>query len=155
MTWLAPHPEGIPLPRTSPASRPFWDACAREELRFERCADCGGAGLVATGWCRHCGGDRLRWERSRGEGALYSWSVVWRPQSPAFRVPYAAAIVRLEEGFDMLANIIGCHTDQLRSGLAVEVAFHAIGDGVLLPYFQPRGDAAGGAGTAPGAGAAT
>jgi uncharacterized OB-fold protein len=56
---------------------------------------------------------------------------------PAFSVPYAVAIVRLDEGYDMVTNIIGCSPDEVRTGTRVIVEFHDVGEGVNLPYFRP------------------
>ena len=43
MTLLVPQPEGIPLPSPSELSRPYWEALAAGELRFQRCGACGAA----------------------------------------------------------------------------------------------------------------
>jgi hypothetical protein len=63
---------------------------------------------------------------------------VWRPQTPAFVVPYVPIIVDLDEGWDLLSNLIGCEFDEVEIGMRVEVDFRATasGDG-LLPYFRP------------------
>jgi uncharacterized OB-fold protein len=137
---LQPHPEGIPVPSPSPISRPYWDGCRRGELLYERCADCGHAVFEPAPRCRWCASVRLEWARSNGTGSVYSWSVVWRPQTPAFAVPYVCAIVDVDEGYQMLANVIGCRPDEVRSGMRVAVEFHPIGGGFALPYFRPVGD---------------
>jgi uncharacterized OB-fold protein len=46
-------------------------------------------------------------------------------------------IVTMEEGWWMLANLVGCEADSVAIGLAVEVEFHALDDGFVLPYFHP------------------
>jgi hypothetical protein len=63
---------------------------------------------------------------------------VWRPQTPAFVVPYVPIIVDLDEGWDLLSNLIGCESDEVEIGMRVEVDFRATasGDG-SLPYFRP------------------
>jgi uncharacterized OB-fold protein len=63
--------------------------------------------------------------------------VVWRPPDPSFAVPYAPAIVRLDEGFWLTTAMVGCEPEELAEGLRVAVTFHAISDGVTLPYFTP------------------
>jgi uncharacterized OB-fold protein len=87
--------------------------------------------------CAACGDGALSWERSEGRGRLYSWTVVWRPQHPSFQVPYAPAIVLLDEGFYLMTAIVGCEPDDLRADLPVAVEFHAANDDVTLPYFRP------------------
>ena len=87
--------------------------------------------------CCHCYSTDLRWQRSKGEGEVYSWTVVWRPQTPEFTVPYAAIIMRMDEGYDFLSNMIGCEPDSLRVGMRAKVAFHPLNDDITLPYFVP------------------
>ena len=140
---LLPQSEGIPLPNPTPVSQPFWDGCARGELLYQRCGSCQRAVFNPAPACRWCSSRELSWQRSAGLGSLYSWSVVWRPQSPAFQVPYAAALVDLDEGYQLLSNVIGCTPDDLRAGLRLRVEFHPVGGGFSLPYFRPAEDAAG------------
>ena len=59
----------------------------------------------------------------KGEGKVYSWTVVWRPQTPEFTVPYAAVIMRMDEGYDFLSNMIGCDPEALYVGMRAKVAF--------------------------------
>ena len=136
MTLLSPHAEGIPLPTMTPVSQPFWDACGDGVLLYQRCPGCGRPDL-ARPRCRRCGGSDLEWAESSGRGEVYSHTVVWRPQSPAFASPYVVAIVQLEEGHFMLANIVGCEAADVTIGLPVRVTFHPIGPEVVLPYFEP------------------
>jgi hypothetical protein len=79
----------------------------------------------------------MAWEQSAGFGSLYSWTVVWRPPDPSFSVPYAPAIVRLDEEFWLMSAIIGCRADALYDGMRVGVTFHPVSDEVTLPYFSP------------------
>jgi uncharacterized OB-fold protein len=133
---LLPQKAGIPLPHPTPVSQPFWDGCALGELRYQRCRQCGRALFNPTSVCRWCGSDSLAWELGQGRGSVYSWSVVWRPQSTAFHVPYAAVIVDLDEGYQMLSGLIGCEHDEVDVGMRVAVEFHAAGE-MTLPYFSP------------------
>jgi uncharacterized OB-fold protein len=138
MTMLGPQSGAIPRPHPSPLSRPFWDGLARGELLFQRCAACGGSTHTPAMVCAHCGAQELSWERSSGRGTVYSWTIVWRPQTPEFSVPYVPVIVELEEGWQMLSNLIGCAHDAVHVGQAVVVDLHALSDGTTLPYFRPR-----------------
>jgi hypothetical protein len=62
---------------------------------------------------------------------------VWRPQTPAFEVPYAPSIVHLDEGIFVMSSIIGCTPDELADGMEVVAEFHPVGDAIRLPYFRP------------------
>jgi len=134
---LVPQPAAIPAPVPSPLSQPFWDGCARGELLFQRCGACGRANFDPPLLCRWCGSRDLSWEQSAGNGTVYSWTVVWRPQQPSFVVPYAPAIVDIDEGYQMLANVVGCDVEDLAVGMRVAVEFHPVSDGVVIPYFRP------------------
>jgi len=136
---LAPQHGLLPHAEPSAVTRPFWDGCADGELRFQRCRGCGSAQFPPAETCRACVGTDLAWERSAGLGTLYSWTVVYRPVTPAFDVPYAPAIVDLDEGYQMMTNLIGIAPDAITPGLAVRAEFHETGGGLWLPYFRPRG----------------
>ena len=138
MSVLVPQVDGIPAPAPSPSAEPYWDGCRHHELRFLRCADCGARPPLPTPVCPRCRSGAVSWEPSAGRGALYSWTVVWRPQDPAFSVPYAPAVVTMDEGFNVLAAMVGCEPEALCDGLAVEVEFHRVSDEITLPFFHPR-----------------
>ena len=134
MSTLQPQPAGIPVPRPSHVSQPYWDGCREGELRFQRCSACGTVVFQPSVICSACLGRDLRWEASSGRGRLYSWTVVWRPQTPAFQVPYAPAIVEMEEGYHLVTAVIGCEPGDLRADLPVTIEFHPAGNDVVLPY---------------------
>jgi uncharacterized OB-fold protein len=137
MSVLKPHPEGIPLPQPTVISEEFWDGCVRGELMFQRCGQCGRAIFNPAPICRWCTSNELTWEKSDGTGTVYSWTVVWRPQTPAFETPYVVAIIDVDEGYQMIANIIGCEPEDVAPGMKVAVEFHPIGGGMSQPYFKP------------------
>jgi len=134
---LEPQPLGIPVPNPSPASKPYWEGCARRELLYQRCDDCGTIALRPGTVCGHCLGRSLSWVQSSGRGTLYSWTVVWRPQRPSFTVPYAPAIVTLDEGFRIVSSIVGSEPEDLSAEMSVAVEFHPASDEIFLPYFRP------------------
>jgi hypothetical protein len=137
VTLLEPQREGIPLPVPTATSQPFWDGCGRGELLYQRCGSCGRPVFNPASVCRWCGGADLEWLRSAGEGSIYSWTVAWRPQRPSFQTPYVPIIVDMDEGFQMLSNLIGCEPDAAHGGMRVIVEFHSVGGDITLPYFRP------------------
>jgi uncharacterized OB-fold protein len=136
MTMLHPHPPGVPAPTPSDVSAPFWEGCAAGELRFQRCAN-GHVVFQPALLCRTCTDADLAWETSTGRGRVYSYTTIWRPPDPAFAAPYVAAIIDVDEGYRMLANVIGCDHEEVAVGMPVAVEFHPISDTITLPYFRP------------------
>ena len=134
---LQPQRPGIPVGVPSPVSQPYWDACKRGELVYQRCPDCGLVLERPSTVCGGCFGRSLEWVRSSGTGTLYSWTVVWRPQHPAFTVPYAPAIISMDEGWWHIAAVIGCEPEDLEPGMRLAVEFHPASDDIVLPYYRP------------------
>jgi uncharacterized protein len=135
---LAPQPAGIPAPRPSLHSQPYWEACRAHRLLYQRCSGCSFVSLgMSSSVCAQCHATAPGWEESAGMGSLYSWTVVWRPPDPSFSVPYAPAVVRLDEGFWMMSAVIGCAPEALHDGLRVGVEFHPASAEITLPYFRP------------------
>jgi uncharacterized protein len=126
----------VPHAPRNAVSAPFWDGCARGELRYQRCSDCGAVAFPATEACRRCLAPGLTWDTSAGTGRLYSWTVVWRPATPAFPAPYAPAIVDVDEGFQLVSNLVDATAEELFVDQPVVVAFRAVGE-LTLPYFTP------------------
>jgi uncharacterized OB-fold protein len=140
VTLLVPQVGAIPRPHPSPMSQPFWDGLANGELKYQECAACGGAVHTPALVCGACGSTDLAWRISGGSGTVYSWTTVWRPQTPEFIVPYMPIVVDLDEGFQMLSNLIGCDHEAVDVGQPVAVVFHRLADGFTLAYFQPVAD---------------
>ncbi|OBH05764.1 hypothetical protein A5696_25105 [Mycobacterium sp. E2699] len=136
MTTESLRPQTGPVPHAaSQQSIPFWQGCRSGELRYQRCEACGLANFPPTEHCRQCLSAELHWERGGGLGEVYSWTLVHRAVTPEFEPPYAPAIVTLDEGYQMLTNLVGVNPEDLAIGLRVQVQFHAVGADVTLPYF--------------------
>jgi len=134
--WLAPQPQGIAPTMTNPVSAPLWEGAAAGELRYQFCEACEIPVMDPQPACPQCLVQSLAWRISEGLGEIESYSVVWRAPLPRLEVPYAPAIVRLDEGYSMLTNITGCQVGDLAVGKRVTVHFAEI-DGATLPYFAP------------------
>lgn len=71
-------------------------------------------------------------------GEIYSWTVVYRPVTPEFEPPYAPAIITLDEGYQMLTNVVGVAPGDLAIGMRVQVHFQVVGPDLTLPYFTSQ-----------------
>jgi uncharacterized OB-fold protein len=134
---LEPQTGNIPILRVSPITKPFWEGVDRHELRYQRCAACGTPIFNPAHVCRVCSSADLEWQVSEGVGTVYSWTVCHRPMTPDFVTPYAPVIVDLDEGYQMLSNLVGCTVADVRVGLRVAVLFHPVVKDRTLPYFRP------------------
>lgn len=131
-----------PLPALQGLAGEFYGWCAKGELRFQRCGQCGRFRHVPREICAHCGSFEWTWARSSGRGKVFSWTEVVRPLHPAFGgdAPYAPVIVEMEEGVRMLSRVLDCPAAALAVGMPVAVEFVAVNGSVRLPYFRRRTD---------------
>ena len=131
-----------PLPSfPEPDTQPFWEATKNHELRYQVCDDCGGIVFYPRRHCPHCMSLNLSWKTSRGEGTVYTFTVIQQIGHPAFaqRVPYAVAWIDLDEGFRMLSNVVRVEgaTNDSRIGQRVRVTWEDQENGISLPLFTP------------------
>lgn len=134
--------DGYILPRTSPLGEPFWEGCRNGELRLQHCLDCGHVQLPPRPHCTSCRSARLAWRAASGRGRVESFTWVHIPLTEAWAedVPYAVALIRLEEGPLMMSNLRHCSDSQLTVGLEVTVTFEARDETIHLPQFRPAGE---------------
>lgn len=137
MSLLLPQPEGIPAPRPTLRSQPYWEGCRAHRLRYQRCSVCSFRGLGAFTVCAQCHATSPVWEESAEPHPSTAGRWSGGHPDPSFQVPYAPAVVRLDEGFWMLSAIIGCEPAELHDGLRVGVEFHRASEDITLPYFRP------------------
>jgi hypothetical protein len=130
-----------PLPTPDHESAEFWRRVADHRMALQRCRACGAFRFYPRALCPECLSDRAAWVEVSGRGTLYSFTVCHRPVSEAFAAvtPYIVALVDLEEGVRLLANLVDCPPARARVGLPVSLAYEDAGDGVTLYTFQPAG----------------
>ena len=88
--------------------------------------------------CPYCLEVEPAWKEASGRGELYSYTVVRRSALEAFekKVPYIYALVDLDEGVRVPTRIVDCPIDQVKIGMAVEVAWQIEGE-KTIPVFRP------------------
>ncbi|MBU2551861.1 MAG: Zn-ribbon domain-containing OB-fold protein [Proteobacteria bacterium] len=128
-----------PLPRPTSDTAPFWEACRRHELRFQKCLSCGHVRWPASILCPMCYSRETEWILSGGRGRVYTFVVYHHAFHPGFKadLPYVTAVVALEEGPRFLTNIVGCPPEAVRCEMPVEVAWEDLEEGFSLPKFRP------------------
>lgn len=131
-----------PAPRGEGLNGEFYRFCAQDELRFQKCSDCGSWRHMPRHTCPKCHSWNWSWEPSTGRGTLYSWTVCHRSFHPAFddSLPYAICVIEMEEsGVRVLSQVIDPDPAAFRLGLPVRVAFLPRGD-TKIPVFRAAAD---------------
>lgn len=132
-------------PSPTPETLPYWEAAARGELSLPFCPSCDAYVFYPRGSCPRCWGIELTWRTLSGNGRLHSYLISHVP-APGFEedVPYAIAIVELDEGPRMMSGIRGVPQtpEALTLDMPLVVDFEARGEW-SIPVFRPRGETSG------------
>ncbi|WP_137894436.1 Zn-ribbon domain-containing OB-fold protein [Ramlibacter sp. 2FC] len=127
----------LPQPEPNADSRPYWSAASEGRLLIRACKACGAKHFMPRHLCPECWSDQLEWVDSAGRGTVHSFSIVHRAPTPEFAAgtPYVIAMVDLDEGPRMFANVIGEGALAVAIGDRVRVTFEERGDGMKMPQF--------------------
>ena len=121
-----------PAPVTNPETAPFWAAAREGKFLIKRCKGCGEAHYFPRSICPFCFSDQTEWQASKGEGVIYSYSLMRKSATG----PYAVGYVTLDEGPSLLTNFVDCDLASLKIGQRVKLVFKPT-DGAPLPFFTP------------------
>ena len=127
-----------PLPETRNAGAAFWSKAAEGALVVPKCMECGRTFWHPRPRCPHCGSERVEWIRVSGKGAVHTFTVVRQSGDPYFKtkVPYAVAMIDLDEGVRIMTNVVDTPLEALAVGMRVEVLFEGAGGGIAIPLFR-------------------
>jgi hypothetical protein len=128
------------LPTPTPETAPYWEGTRAHELRLQFCTECREHFFYPRIFCPRCLSDAVEWRAVSGRGTLLSYVLSARP-APGFEgeLPYAIAIVKLDEGPHLMTNIVGMELtpQNLPAGMPVEVMFEDVNETISLPKFRP------------------
>lgn len=130
----------IPVPKATPETEHFWQGAKAGQLKLQRCADCNDVYFPPRPFCPSCISKNIEIFDASGKATLHSYVINHRPH-PAHDGPYSIAVVKLEEGPQMMTNIVNVAQtpEALELDMPLEVVFESLTDEISLPYFQPEG----------------
>lgn len=130
-----------PRPDPSPLTEPFWAAARERRLVRPYCPACDHSFFTPQIACPRCLSTDWEYRESSGRGVVYSATVVHRAPYPGFTSPYHVAIVDLEEGWQMLTNIVDvAGADSVAIGAPVTVDWLPLDERIVLPVFRTTQD---------------
>ena len=125
-----------PLPPVTSDTQVWWDATREQRLVVQRCNACASYQHYPRALCISCGAADLAFDDAAGSGTVVSFTIVHRAPSESFTPPYVVALVRLDEGVQLLTNIVAA-PEEVRCDQPVTVTWEALDDGRHLPLFTP------------------
>ena len=104
---------------------------------MQHCGACGQWQFYPRPFCIHCEAEALHWRAVSGLGRIYTYTVNHRAPNAFMkaRLPYVVAIVELDEGPRLMANIQGEGALDAAIGKRVKVLFEPVSDELALPQF--------------------
>ena len=128
-----------PLPMITPESAPFWEGCRTGHLLLQRCTACALWRYPPSPVCPGCGAHQFAWLPVSERGQIHSFVIYHRSFHPAYaeEVPYAVALVELNEGVRMLLRVVDFPLEALTIELSGEIRFQQLSEEIHLPVFVP------------------
>src|SRR5437764_150802 len=128
-----------PLPNIDPDNEPFWNGLKEHKFLLFRCKTCG-AWYWPKAYCKNHDNEpfmaNLEWQEASGRGKVFSFNIHYWSFHPGFKdeVPYAYALIELDEGPMFSTTITGCDPQEVKVGMPVEVVYEDHADvGFTIP----------------------
>jgi uncharacterized OB-fold protein len=130
----ATGPQPIPTAETAH----YWRSALQGRLEIQYCPACARHQFYPRRFCTQCLSDQVEWVQASGRGRIYTYTVCHAAGHPAFeaRVPYAIAMIELDEGVRMLAGIVDSDLERLAIGAPLQLCFERISEEIALPMFR-------------------
>ena len=129
-----------PIPVPNEWTQPFWDAAKNESLALQYCQACGKFQHPPYATCVNCISTDLTFEPVRGEGSIYSYTIMYHGGDKRFSqvIPYASIIVELDDakGALLVGNLLDAPYTEAKVGRRVKVVFEKLNDDITLPQFK-------------------
>jgi uncharacterized protein len=126
-----------PRPVADPVTAPFWEATRRGVLMVQTTRSDGALHWPPRSHAAPEWNEQLEWAEHSGRATLFTYSVVHRSPHAYMQRPYVLAIVELEGGAHMVANIVEANEAELEIGMPLELTWVPLDGGERLPVFRP------------------
>ncbi len=128
-----------PRPALTEDNRFFFEGAREHRLLIQRCTHCGALRHPPRPACGNCRSFEWDTVTASGRGTIYSYVVNHYPRVPAFDYPLVVALVELEEGTRLVANVADITPESVAIGMPVVATFVDFDDDLTLPVFRPDG----------------
>ncbi|GAA3676683.1 hypothetical protein GCM10022237_40130 [Nocardioides ginsengisoli] len=109
----------------------FFEGTAARELRIQKCNACGVLRHPPGPACPDCGAFDRGYVVAAGTGTVFSYLVHHAPQVPGKELPLVIALLDLDEGVRMVAEV----TEPVEIGDRLQVGWNVIDDDLTLPIW--------------------
>jgi uncharacterized OB-fold protein len=119
-------------------SKPYWDGTRERKLLLQYDPATKRYQFYPRPTGLASGRRKLEWREVSGKGEVFTYTVARRTREP-FRghEPFLIAMVTLDEGVNVMANMVDCRLDEIRIGLRVKPYWAPLPNGTNLLMFTP------------------
>src|SRR5712691_7555214 len=125
-----------PKPRSF--SKAYWDATREKRLIAQYDKRSGKYQFFPRPTSIYDGHRDLEWREVSGKGEIFSFTIAHRARPPfQGHEPFAIGLVTLDEGVNVMANLVHCGLEKIRIGLRVKPFGLPLANGTHLLMFEP------------------
>ncbi|MDB5569439.1 MAG: hypothetical protein JWN93_622 [Hyphomicrobiales bacterium] len=125
-------------PKWRSFSKPYWDATREKRLVIQYDTDVGKYQFYPRATSIYTGKRHLEWREVSGKGEIYSFTIARRARPPfQGHEPFFIAVVMLDEGVNVMANMVNCTVEEMKIGMRVKPYWHPLSNGTHLLMFEP------------------
>ncbi len=113
----------------------FFEEARAGRLTGIRCGRCSALAIPPKEFCESCGQRDWHPEPLGGAGSIVSHTVIRvAPRGRGGEVPYAVAVVRLDEGVSLLGRVVDIPLDAIKAGLPVRFRPLEVGGQTMIGF---------------------
>jgi uncharacterized OB-fold protein len=115
----------------------WWEACDAGKVLIQRCKSCQTLRHPPRPMCGEC--QSMEWDsiESTLDGEVLSHTQIHHPKIPGYQYPLVCAVIKLAEGTNFVANVVGCDPSDIHIGMKVKGAVEQVDEKTMLPQFYP------------------
>src|SRR5262245_887046 len=119
-------------------SKAYWDGTREKKLLLQYDAATGRYQFYPRPASLATGRRKLEWREVSGKGEIFSFTIARRTREP-FRghEPFFIVLVTLDEGVNVMGNMVGCSLEDMKIGLRVKPYWAPLPNGTHLLMFTP------------------
>ncbi len=115
----------------------WWDAVDEGKVLIQRCKSCQTLRHPPRPMCGEC--QSMEWDsiESTLKGEVLSYTCVRYPHVPGYPKDPICAVIKLAEGTNLVANVVGCEYEDVSIGMQVTGKVEQVDEKTTLPQFYP------------------
>lgn len=126
----------VPPPRSF--SLPYWEATRHKKLLVQFDKRAGQYQHFPRPTSLYTGRRDLEWREVSGKGEIFTFTIARRARDPfQGHEPFFIAMVTLDVGVNVMANVVNCSVEDMRIGMKVIPYWAPLPNGTHLLMFEP------------------